>query len=70
MLVGGSFFLYTDITCACFSLFGKVEVTSEKIIYSLERGSYIVRLQDLNIKTINYKIAVVRNATELEHTCV
>ena len=48
MLIEGSFFLYTGITCACFSLFGKVEVTSEKFI-SLERGSDIVRLHDLNI---------------------
>ena len=48
MLIEGILFLYTGITCACLSLFGKVEVTSEKFI-SLERGSDIVLLQDLNI---------------------
>ena len=47
MLIGGSFLLYTGIICSCFSLFGKDEVASEKFM-SLERGSDIVRLQDLN----------------------
>ena len=36
------------VLCACFSLFGKDEVASEKFI-SLVRGSDIVRLHDLNI---------------------
>ena len=35
-------------TCACFSLFGKDEVASEKFM-NLERGTDIVRLQDFNI---------------------
>ena len=41
----GSFFLYTGITCASFSVFGKAEVANEWLI-NFANGSEIVLLQD------------------------
>ena len=44
----GSFFLYTGMTCASLSLFGKAEVANERFI-NFASGSEIVLLQDFMI---------------------